>query len=412
MKNRTDSNTELLRTRLEKLGDLREQIIAPYLNQDLFPNRKVFTDQIVWSRSPVRIDLAGGWSDTPPYSLIHGGRVVNLAVNVNGQEPLQVFVKPTKNRHIVLRSIDAGLDERVSTLEELSSFNKIGSPFSIPKAALSLCGLSPAFNNYKFGSLTEYLNRLGYGIELTMLSCIPAGSGLGTSSLLGSACLGALSNFFGFEWSTNEIAQRTLALEQLLTTGGGWQDQFGGMYGGIKIIESEPALIQNPHTTRLPETIFMSEEYEPCHMLYYTGITRTAKNILIEIVNRMFIQDRETLGILEDIKEHTFAVERAIIKGDLKEYGPLLKQSWKLNKELDPGVSTPEIEYLISKIDDWALGYKLPGAGGGGYLYMVAKDPEAAERIKKALDNDTLRKNNARLGKMTLSLKGLQVTSS
>lgn len=412
MKNKKVHSTEILGTNLKKSGDIRSQIVAPYFKQTLYPSRKVFMDQIVWSRSPVRIDLAGGWTDTPPYSMTDGGRVINMAVNVNGQEPLQVFVKPTPELHIILRSIDAGLDEKITTLDMLEEFDKVGSPFSIPKAALCLCGLSPKFNSHIFKSLEEYLKQLGYGIELTMLSCIPAGSGLGTSSLLCSACLGALSNFFGFEWSLEEIAQRTLAVEQLLTTGGGWQDQFGGMYGGIKVIESEASILQQPYATTLPNTLFTDPLYGSYHMLYYTGITRTAKNILVEIVNRVIDQDIQTLDILREIKTHSYAVEHAIKKGDITTYGSLLKEAWELNKRLDSGVSTPEIEHLISAIDDWALGYKLPGAGGGGYLYIVAKDLKAVNLIKKTLENDFIKKKNARLSEMSLSLKGLQVTSS
>lgn len=83
------------------------------------PRLSVYADQIVWGRSPVRIDLAGGWTDTPPYSLMEGGNVVNLAIELNGQPPLQVYVKPSKEFRIVLRSIDLGAMEVVTTYEEL-----------------------------------------------------------------------------------------------------------------------------------------------------------------------------------------------------------------------------------------------------------------------------------------------------
>ena len=98
----------------------------------------VYRDQIVWGRSPVRIDLAGGWTDTPPYCLYAGGNVVNVAIELNGQPPLQVYIKPSDTHKIILRSIDLGAMEVISSWDELRDYNKVGSPFSIPKAALAL----------------------------------------------------------------------------------------------------------------------------------------------------------------------------------------------------------------------------------------------------------------------------------
>ena len=160
---------------------------------------------------------------------MEGGNVVNLAINLNGQPPLQTYVKPCAEPHIILRSIDLGASEVITTYEELSSYNTVGSPFSIPKAALSLAGFLPRFCKDSYRSLEEQLRAFGCGIEVTLLSAIPAGSGLGTSSLLASTVLGALSDFCGLGWDKTEIGHRTLVLEQLLTTGGGWQDQYGGL---------------------------------------------------------------------------------------------------------------------------------------------------------------------------------------
>lgn len=97
--------------------------------------------------------MAGGWTDTPPYSLFAGGSVVNIAIELNGQPPLQVYIKPCAEHRIVLRSIDMGAMEVVNTFEELQSYCMIGSPFSIPKAALALAGFVPAFSETAYPSL-------------------------------------------------------------------------------------------------------------------------------------------------------------------------------------------------------------------------------------------------------------------
>ena len=375
------------------------------------PRLSVYPDQIVWSRSPVRIDLAGGWTDTPPYCLMEGGSVVNIAIELNGQPPLQTYVKPCRDLHIVLRSIDLGAVEVIETFEQLAEYNKVGSPFSIPKAALALAGFLPAFcaDNYK--TLHDQLEAFGSGIELTLLSAIPAGSGLGTSSILASTVLGAVSDFCSLAWDKNEIGRRTLVLEQLLTTGGGWQDQFGGVLGGVKLLQTQRGFDQNPLVRWLPDSLFTQPEYAQCHLLYYTGITRTAKTILAEIVRRMFLNHGGEIQQLRAMKAHAIDMYEAIQRQDYAAYGQLVRKTWQQNQQIDSGTNPDSVRRITDLIDDLCLGYKLPGAGGGGYLYMVAKDPDAAARIKQII-NQAQPNPNARFVDMTLSKTGLQISRS
>lgn len=395
----------------QAFGLLREGLVGTLRHAPVVPQMSVYADQIVWGRSAVRIDVAGGWTDTPPYSLSAGGNVVNFAVELNGQQPLQVYVRPSKERAIICRSIDLGAMERIESYEELQQFNKVGSPFSIPKAALALAGFSPAFCGQTYSSLKEQLDAFGCGLEITLLSAIPAGSGLGTSSVLAATVLGALSDFCGLAWDKQEIGLRTLVLEQLLTTGGGWQDQYGGILPGIKLLQTERGFCQTPVTRWLPDTLFVGEDYKACHLLYYTGLTRTAKNVLTEIVRGMFLNRTKTLALLGEMKEHALQMQGEIQRGDFVKYGRLVRKTWEQNKLLDSGTEPEVIAALCKRIDDWCLGYKLPGAGGGGYLYMVAKDAEAARRIRYELQEHPLM-SNARFVEMSLSREGLQVSRS
>ena len=377
------------------------------------PRNDTHSDQIVWGRSPVRIDIAGGWTDTPPYCLMEGGNVVNLAIELNGQPPLQAYAKPCHEPHIVLRSIDLGASEVVETNEQLMAFNKVGSPFSIPKAALVLAGFGhePFAMGNGQPTLRQQLEAFGCGIELTLLSAIPAGSGLGTSSILAATVLGVLNDFCALGWDKNEIGHRTLMLEQMLTTGGGWQDQFGGILGGVKLLQTQSGFEQSPVVRWLPDGLWTQPEYAPCHLLYYTGITRTAKQILAEIVRRMFLNQHDQLLLLRQMKEHTLEMYDAIQRQDFQHTGRLVRRTWTQNQLLDSGTNPAEIAALTTLVDDLCLGYKLPGAGGGGYLYMIAKDPEAAARIKVIL-NENRRNANARFVDMTLSKAGLQISRS
>ena len=390
---------------------LREGITQMILQDRQSPKMSVYSDQIVWGRSPVRIDIAGGWTDTPPYCLMEGGNVVNLAIELNGQPPLQTYIRPCREPHVILRSIDLGAMERVTTYEELADYHHVGSPFSIPKAALALAGFLPAFSMESFASLEEQLKAFGCGIEITSLSAIPAGSGLGTSSLLASTILGALSDFCGLAWDKDEIGHRTLVLEQLLTTGGGWQDQYGGILQGVKLLQTERGFAQKPVVRWLSDSLFTQPEYTACHLLYYTGITRTAKTLLSEIVRRMFLNQHTELSLLREMKQHALDMYEAIQRNDFMEMGRLVRRSWQQNQLIDHGTNPAEVQHIVSLIDDLCLGYKLSGAGGGGYLYMVAKDLEAAARIKQQLTNNRTN-TNARFVDMSLSTTGLQVSRS
>jgi len=390
---------------------LREGLTAGVLASKQTPRLSVYPDQIVWGRSPVRIDLAGGWTDTPPYCLMEGGSVVNIAIELNGQPPLQTYIKPCKEPHVILRSIDLGAMEVVETYEQLAAYNKVGSPFSIPKAALVLAGFQPGFSQETYPSLRAQLEAFGCGIELTLLSAIPAGSGLGTSSILAATVLGAVNDFCSLAWDKNEIGRRTLVLEQLLTTGGGWQDQFGGVLGGVKLLDTQRGFDQNPRVRWLPDAVFTQPEYAQCHLLYYTGITRTAKKILAEIVRRMFVNHHQQLLQLREMKAHSMDMYEAIQRQDFLAMGQLISKTWQQNQRIDSGTNPDSVRRITDLIDDLCLGYKLPGAGGGGYLYMVAKDPEAAARIRQIL---TMQQPNAnaRFVDMTLSKTGLQVSRS
>lgn len=394
----------------EAFSLMREGLTETLLQQQS-PRLSVYADQIVWSRSPVRIDLAGGWTDTPPYSMMQGGNVVNIAIELNGQPPLQVYVKPCQQRHIILRSIDLGASEVVTTWDELQQFNKVGSPFSIPKAALVLAGFGPRFSAQSFQSLAEQLDAFGSGIEMTTLSAIPAGSGLGTSSMLAATVLGAVNDFCGLGWDKYEISNRTLVLEQLLTTGGGWQDQYGGVLHGVKLLQTLSGWQQQPLVRWLPDMLWTSPEYNKCHLLYYTGITRTAKGILAEIVRGMFLNETERLETLSQMKQHALDLYDVIQRGDFDQMGRLIGKTWMQNQRLDSGTNPPAVRAITEQISDLCLGYKLPGAGGGGYLYMVAKDEEAAARIRKTL-TQCPPNNKARFVEMTLSQKGLETSKS
>ncbi|MHC4510851.1 MAG: GHMP family kinase ATP-binding protein, partial [Planctomycetota bacterium] len=168
--------------------------------------------------------MGGGWTDTPPYSLEHGGCVVNAAVNLNGQPPIQAYVRIIEKPVIRISSIDQGARTEITCFDELLDYRKATSSFALAKAALALsCFRRQTDITAGNISLRRTLADFGGGIELTTLAAIPKGSGLGTSSIMGAVILAAIQRAVGRELSKRELFYSVLRLEQALTTGGGWQ---------------------------------------------------------------------------------------------------------------------------------------------------------------------------------------------
>jgi galactokinase/mevalonate kinase-like predicted kinase len=391
---------------------LRDLIVRDAQLSPARPRRSVLEDQIIWARSPVRFDLAGGWTDTPPYCLEFGGSVLNVAADLNGQPPVQVFAKLCERPELVVRSIDLGVEERLRTYEELDTFAKPGSAFALAKAALALAGFLPRFHaDGGFPSLEKQLHDFGGGIELSLLAAAPKGSGLGTSSILSATVLAALADLCGLNWDRNTLFTRTLALEQLLTTGGGWQDQAGGLFRGIKLVETAPGLAQKPTLSWLPDYLLGHEFANHRILLYYTGVTRLAKNILSEIVRGIFLNSPKHLGLIGEIGANAKVASAAIQQCNYDQLCAAISNSWRLNQRLDPGTNPPQVNAILDSVKDHLAATKLLGAGGGGYLLLFAKDDEAAARIRQTL---TAAPPNprARFVSFSLSDTGLQVTRS
>lgn len=398
---------------------LREAVLRDTRARRAEARMDALEDQIVWARSPVRMDLAGGWTDTPPYCLLHGGCVTNVAVNLNGQPPVQVFAKRTKRPEIVIRSIDLGVEERVTGYDEIERYAEPGSEFALAKAALAQAGFLPRFYepdgdkgaSSGFRTLAEQLEALGGGIELSLLAAVPQGSGLGTSSILGATLLGALNDLCALGWNRDEVLDRTLGLEQMMTTGGGWQDQAGGILPGIKTVETQPGIPQRLTARWLPDRLFTDERARLSILLYYTGVTRLAKNILQEIVRGMFLNAADRLGILAEIGDNARAAADAIQRADWHATCEAVARAWDLNQRLDAGTNPPAVQAILDPVSDWLDAAKLPGAGGGGYVLMFAKDEEAARRVVRAL-TDNPPNARARFVGFAVSQTGMEITRS
>ncbi len=391
----------------ESLG---KAIISSGSDSTLRPRNALRSDEIVWGRAPARFDTGGGWTDTPPYSLEHGGCVIDIAVNLNGQPPIQAYMRVIDEPVIRIGSIDLGTRIEITSLDELLDYRKATSEYALTKAALALSGFSPETADWPKGTtLRQMLEQFGGGIELTTLAAIPKGSGLGTSSIMGAVILAVIHRVFGRTFTQKELFHAVLCLEQSLTTGGGWQDQIGGAVGGAKIVTAEPGLVPDARIHYLPADVLDPKINNGQTLLYYTGITRLAKDILGQVVGRYLDRDRKTLSTLKQIHSLAPQVAEALSRKDIRAFGQLVDAAWQLNKQLDPNSTNDEVEALLSRIQPYIFGAKLLGAGGGGFLLMVCKSEEDAKKIRVMLETEPANER-ARFFDYGVNPEGLVVT--
>lgn len=340
---------------------------------------RVARGRTVWATAPARLDLAGGWTDTPPICLERGGAVVNAAVTLGGRHPIQVFARWNDEWTVSLASLDSGRHTRLDRVEQVLDFSDPTDWAALPKACLSLAGLTAGRTG---GDLRDVLKPFGGGIDLTLFSSLPRGSGLGTSSILAAAALACLSRLLGEDLTRHDLVHRTLMLEQRLTTGGGWQDQIGGLFGGVKHIRFRPGLDQSPSIVWLAlDGAFVRERL----LLYDTGIQRLAKGILRNVVHAYLAGDKRVHHALDRLESATLRLRAALESRDLEAFGTEFREYWELKKRLDPGTTTPQIEAMIDSIRPHCTGWGLLGAGGGGFLLLIARDGQSAGLVRSAL---------------------------
>ena len=329
---------------------------------------------------PARIDLGGGWSDTPPFCLDWGGTVLNVAVRLNNSCPIQTTVRRLREPLVRCIGGETGTTVEYRTNEDLLLPPGPGDAFSIPKTALRLSGIGR-----RPFALAEALRRMGGGIEFRTSVDLPMGSGLGTSSVLAATTLRALSEMAGVPLDDRALCAQVMRLEQLMTTGGGWQDQMGGMVPGAKLLVSAPSLQQNVWIQPVLWTAGRQAEFEELIVLYYTGIRRIARDLVQQVVGRYLARETKCLQVLHGIKSLALEMTYALREGDWDHLGRLLDRHWQLNQILDPNTTNAQIDSLLRQARPFIRGAKLAGAGGGGFLILVARSPQAAVELRECL---------------------------
>ncbi len=331
---------------------------------------------------PLRVNWGGGWSDTPPYCNEHGGAVLNAAILLNGEKPVEVTLEKISEKKIVFDSRDMDVHGEFTEIEPLQ---KTGDPydvFALQKAALLACGILPS----EGGNLEDILTRLGGGFVMhSEVTNVPKGSGLGTSSILSAACVKAIFEFMGIPHTEDDLYSYVLAMEQIMSTGGGWQDQVGGVIDGVKFVTAMPGIIQDVKVSKLdiPEKAF--KELNERFVLIYTGQRRLARNLLRDVVGRYIGNEPESIYALNEIQRVAALMRFELERGNIDEFARLLDEHWKLSKMVDSGSTNTLIDQIFQSIDDFTAGRLVCGAGGGGFLQVVLKRGVNVETVRKTL---------------------------
>jgi fucokinase len=330
--------------------------------------------------APARIDMGGGWSDTPPFCLDWGGTVLNIGILPRLSHPIATTVSRIDELSVRCVSDDTGSAAEYRNAEDVQGAPLPGSSFAIPLAALHIAGIIRPGER-----LGDRLRKLGGGLEIRTRVALPLGSGLGTSSILAATLLRALGTMLNIQLTDAALSDQVMRLEQYMTTGGGWQDQVGGIFPGAKLVTSGPGLRQRLRVQPLTWNAAKEGEFVERFLLYYTGIRRMAKGLLTQVVGKYLAREIATVQVLHSIKTLASEMAYAMCEGEWDYLGALLDRHWGLNQVLDPHTINAPIAAMLRRLRPHLAGAKLAGAGGGGFLMLLARSPDDAARLRLEL---------------------------
>ncbi|KAK7338087.1 hypothetical protein VNO77_18686 [Canavalia gladiata] len=337
--------------------------------------RQPFHPKRVKVELPVRVDFVGGWSDTPPWSIERAGCVLNMAISLEGSPPIGTIIETTKTMGVLITD-DADNQLYVEDYTSICAPFDGDDPFRLVKSALLVTGI--IHDNI----------LVDMGMHIKTWANVPRGSGLGTSSILAAAVVKGLLQIINGDDSTENVARLVLVLEQLMGTGGGWQDQIGGLYPGIKCTSSFPGIPLRLQVAPLLASPQLISELQQRLLVVFTGQVRLANKVLQKVVIRYLRRDNLLVSSIKRLVELAKIGREALMNCDINELGEILLEAWRLHQELDPYCSNESVDRLFSFASRYCCGYKLVGAGGGGFALLLAKDTQRAKELRQWLEDE------------------------
>lgn len=304
-------------------------------------------------RVPARFDFIGGWTDTPPYYFDHEAAVLNTTVRLKR----------------IGSQIDASSDKvivvSVQAADEWTVFEN-GQPLVANQ------------DHIVVNAVKDVLGLVLPPVKLSIDNNIPKGSGLGGSSLLAAAIYAAFSAYYeGVDLSApkvRELIDGILVVEQMMTSGGGWQDQIGGVLGGVKLVTTTP---DKPgyRIQRCPQPVV--DDLNRCSLVVNSNRQRRAAMILWSIREKCYLKDPKAMALMDEIRGNAQQGFAQLQAGQVADFAKLYATSWQHVNNVETKTSIPLVDELTALCGESLLGCKIGGAGGGGFVVMTFASEEA-----------------------------------
>ena len=314
------------------------------------------SEELIRARAPLRIGIAGGGTDVEPYASEKGGCVLNATID----RYAYCTIKPTATKKMSIRSLDYGT--YMAPLD--------GGPLPYDG---NMDLIKAVTNHFK---ITE-------GFDMFIHSDAPPGSGLGGSSTVMVSIIGAVTEWIGRKMSRYEMADLAFTLERVdIGLKGGKQDQYAAVFGGVNLMEFSKDSVK---VNRLEVKDHILDELQYCSLLCYTGNTRSSADIIESQVKKF--KERSNEDALDASKELASVTADALRRGEIRRMGELLNEGWEHKKRFSPAVSNNDLDRLYNiATDNGAIGGKVSGAGGGGFMFFICeydKKHNVAKELQK-----------------------------
>ncbi len=315
---------------------------------------------LIRSKAPLRVSFAGGGTDVSPYCDEKGGLVLNATIGKFAYATL----KPRKDNKIIIHS----LDYKSMLTSHTSKKFRLDGNLDLAK------------------SIVNRIKKIQKGFEMWTHCDAPPGSGLGSSSAMIVAIIGAFKEWQNLPFSDYDMADLAYNIERRdLRIQGGKQDQYAAAFGGFNFMEfHKNTVIVNPLKIRAD----IINELEYNMILCTVGQTRMSSKIIEKQTKNYRDGKKDTLAAMGHLKQHAVDMKRALLTGDLHKFGCLLHEAWEFKKKMAREITNPAIDKIYAEIrKSGAVGGKLSGAGGGGYMMIYCdyqKKHKVAEKLRKS----------------------------
>ncbi|MCB2221693.1 MAG: dehydrogenase [Bacteroidetes bacterium] len=318
---------------------------------------------IIRSKAPLRLGLAGGGTDVAPYSDLYGGAILNATISMYAYATIQ----PRTDKKIILNSLDKNIRLECDSVRSL----EIDGRFDLAKGI--------------YNRVVSEFKRKALSFELTTFVDAPPGSGLGTSSTLVVAILGAFAEWLNLPLGEYDLAYLAYEIERVdLNMAGGKQDQYAATFGGVNFMEffKDDKVIVNP--LRIKSTYLHELAYNL--VLYYTETSRLSSKIIEAQSRNVMDQVESSIEATHNLKQQAILMKEALLKGNLDKIGEILDYGWQNKKKMASGITNKDIDKIYNLvIKNGATGGKISGAGGGGFMIFYCPD-NTRNNVIKALE--------------------------